>query len=1045
MRKARLVISFVLVLLLVPTFSPEAGAATQVIDRFEGDVTGATLDFSMSLGNSSLSIEIPPGAAIESAELTVAGVQGQAVESSTLNFTTGNVGKDLWAFYNEGRAIYPPKVVPGNHRWMPAINKEITRINTSDDTYWKTDTQDPQAGRPPGGAYPIQLYSFLPQYLGADNITVRWEGLGTCAFNKTNNYHAEMWLYNHTDRVWIMVEEYSNNNVNLTDEWLNYTFDIPSPFVAGNGSVDVAIVGTHSEWAGPMLPAYDEGHLWTDYIELDVSSKGGIQYPSDISLYVEDIEVAVLTGEIVDPITIGDAQDLAGNLQAALDTFKVTPDNVSLPLTFFVGGPTAGWLHVSGLRIEYEPVVNAVPTYEGPETVNIDEDGGWSVIMDLDAIFFDDFNMGELSFSSIGLVDPPFALPPYPVEFRTGYNAEGNVTLEVYPDPDFFILDPLEVAVTATDLFNSSTSASFDLLVDQKSDRPVLTAEPNLEAFERTRFTHTVGVTDADLPDDELSFSDDSELVDIDPATGEIDWTPGSDQIGAHTFQVTVTDRFGLTDRIQITITVQNSNDPPVISPEPEIDAKQGVVATYMIQAEDPDIPFGDVLRYSAFADAIQLSVDQVTGRMTFTPTNDHVPYFNVTIRVQDLLGRSDETVLHVNVENVNDAPVFLIDGTTWTHEQNQGILLDLAVEDPDLLIPVGETLTFTAVGPDAFKPDEDGTIALDPDQSLVGEHEVTYTVTDGGGLTDVIVITWVITDVNDKPLIDTDPPSSVNEDEPFELTMEATDADGDTITWTDDTDVFDIDPVTGTISFTPTQEDVGVHRISITADDGRGYTAVLTFDLEVVNVNDDPVIVVMSKPDGEPYVEGDAVEIAGTATDEDGDQLTYVWTMDGKELGRGPVLNTNDLPVGKSRIVLTVTDGNGGSATHEIEVEVQSSLGTSLLLPIAIVIIIVVVVAIALVARGRSSKEGPAQDGPPDGTVEETTAGSQEEVVEYDTDSVTVMEDTPGAETSMDLGEGPLVDVTEAAPEPEEAPIYNLEEAGEYRPQEGNGGEPEE
>ena len=205
MKIARFLLFIALAMLLVPSISPGVAATTVVIDSFEGGVSKSTLDFSKSLRNDSLSIEIPPGATILTAELTVQGEGGLADASSTLNFTNGVIGQDAWAWWNEGRTIYPLKVVPGNHMWNLAAKPEITAINTSDDVYWKTDTQDPQAGAPPGGAYPIHLFSFIPGAAGAENITVRWEGLGTSAFNRTDTYHAEMWLYNHTDKEWIMV------------------------------------------------------------------------------------------------------------------------------------------------------------------------------------------------------------------------------------------------------------------------------------------------------------------------------------------------------------------------------------------------------------------------------------------------------------------------------------------------------------------------------------------------------------------------------------------------------------------------------------------------------------------------------------------------------------------------------------------------------------------------------------------------------------------------------------------------------------------------
>ncbi|NIP34131.1 MAG: hypothetical protein GWN18_04290, partial [Thermoplasmata archaeon] len=55
-------------------------------------------------------------------------------------------------------------------------------------------------------------------------------------------------------------------------------------------------------------------------------------------------------------------------------------------------------------------------------------------------------------------------------------------------------------------------------------------------------------------------------------------------------------------------------------------------------------------------------------------------------------------------------------------------------------------------------------------------------------------------------------------EDEELSWTLEARDEDGDDIRWEDDTDLFDIDPASGLIQFTPRQVDVGRHTVTVSA-----------------------------------------------------------------------------------------------------------------------------------------------------------------------------------------------------------------------------------
>jgi hypothetical protein len=1001
--------------MIVPSLTTMTVAEPIGIDTFVGDLEEATLGFSDSLLNASLAIEIPTGATITSATVTLEGVGGLAAESSFLNFSNGVLDTDVFAHWNEGRGIYPPKVDPRNNQWTAATNRDIPPIQKDDDSYWQIDTFDPLAGQPPG-AWPIQLFRFIPNTLGANNVTVTWNGWSACGFNRTNPFHAEMWLYDHTASDWTEVKDY--DTANLTDAWINYTIDLPSPYVDTDGSIDVAMAGLPSQWAGPMLPAYDEGHLATDFIGVEVKSTGGLQYPLDVTLYVDNVEVTSLTGAITTAVTIDDTFGFSESLQAILDAHPVTPENVTLGFTLAVGSPTAGRLTVRDLLIEYEPLVNEAPFYSGPEMVYLDEDGGRQEVLDLDTAFDDDYNKGILTFSVDHVDDIQF---PGSMIVSVGTGTGGNATLFVTPEVDFFG-GPVNVTIQAVDAFDANVTATVSVMVDQVGDRPVLAAGGSMEAFERTPFHHVFTVEDPDLPDDFFTFSDSSDLFDVDPETGELNWTPSPNQIGEHRFGVTVTDRFGLQDNQVYTIDVKNSNDPPVITSGLTHSAVQDTETVYTIRAEDPDVPFGDSLSFFAFADGVDIQIDQSTGRLTFTPANAQVPSFEIIIRVQDTIGITAEEVLVVSVGNVNDPPVFA-DVTELTYDQGQTVEYALQVTDPDTLIELAtpESLSFSGIGPDILMPDGDGVISFVPDQSMVGTHEATYTVTDRAGAQDVLTITWTIRDVNDAPVIVTQLPDTVPEDSPVNITMAATDVDGDTLLWSVDTALFIINPNTGAFDWTPTQTEVGSQLITFTVTDGKGGDTMMAWDLTVENVNDAPVIGATSPADGESYEEGKAIDLSAQATDEDGDALTYTWKRGNKVLGTTAVLQLDDLDVGKHTITLVVEDGNGGQATLDIEVEVTSSgMGVSSMMLLLIVVILVVVVGAIMYMRSRYSvppADEPRVEEEPEVVVEKVSyevAG----VLDYETEGLAVRDD--GTTDSV------------------EEPIYSLEEADEFKVGEG-------
>ena len=134
-----------------------------------------------------------------------------------------------------------------------------------------------------------------------------------------------------------------------------------------------------------------------------------------------------------------------------------------------------------------------------------------------------------------------------------------------------------------------------------------------------------------------------------------------------------------------------------------------------------------------------------------------------------------------------------------------------------------------------------------------------------------------------------------------------------------------------------------------------------LAWDLEVTNVNDDPVITSSTPGSGKSYEEGEAISLSAQANDEDGDDLTHTWKRGSKVLGTGDTLSVDDLATGKHTITLLVEDGNGGEATLDIEVEVTSTgIASSIIWVALLVIVLVVIVAAVLYMRSRSSGDSP-------------------------------------------------------------------------------------
>jgi hypothetical protein len=126
-------------------------------------------------------------------------------------------------------------------------------------------------------------------------------------------------------------------------------------------------------------------------------------------------------------------------------------------------------------------------------------------------------------------------------------------------------------------------------------------------------------------------------------------------------------------------------------------------------------------------------------------------------------------------------------------------------------------------------QPSQIEALAINPDTHMIASGSPKDT--------DNNVLIWA---KNLSPVLDPIGNQSVLEDEPFQLIVSAT--DDDQLTFSDDSPLFDIDPITGEIAFIPTNDDVDGHSINITVTDGKGGSDNESLILTVINVDDPPV-----------------------------------------------------------------------------------------------------------------------------------------------------------------------------------------------------------
>jgi hypothetical protein len=317
-----------------------------------------------------------------------------------------------------------------------------------------------------------------------------------------------------------------------------------------------------------------------------------------------------------------------------------------------------------------------------------------------------------------------------------------------------------------------------------------------------------------------------------------------------------------------------------------------------------------------------------------------HVSFFTVSehwsgtlefrFNATDLWGLSTVSgSFDVTVDEVNDPPVFVDPGDQYLDE-NAAFELNLTVIDPDLLY--GDSLTFEDDS-DLFDIEPTtGRIALTPDQEDVGEYVVTFTVHDEAGEEAFLVITFHVSDVNDRPTI-VDPGILVAyEGQRFDFNLTATDDDlKESITWqlVGGVGSMRLGAQNGWLSWIPKGEHVGMVNVSVIATDKRGASDQRAILIEVRNINDQPVMDTLDPiqlTEGERFIHN----VVFTDPDIDVDPgETHTFTVDPPLFGIGPTglvdFTPDNVDVGYYLLNVTITDGAGASHTLEWEVDVAN------------------------------------------------------------------------------------------------------------------------
>ncbi|WP_413698873.1 tandem-95 repeat protein [Psychromonas sp. KJ10-10] len=352
------------------------------------------------------------------------------------------------------------------------------------------------------------------------------------------------------------------------------------------------------------------------------------------------------------------------------------------------------------------------------------------------------------------------------------------------------------------------------------------------------------------------------------------------------------------------------------------------------------------------------LSVDSITGEVTYTPNANYNGTDNFSYTVQDDNDTtSSPTTVTLNVAPVNDAPELTVEDIS-TIEDGNAISGQATFTDIDLTDSHTFSVSALQVGQGTVSIDStSGEYTYTPgdDFQQLGLGETTnisfdITVDDGNGGTDTETVFVSITGANDTPQLTVTNLDAVEDGAPVTGNVNFTDVDlTDSHTFSvTEMDAgqgsVSIDPTTGEYTFNPGSDFQNLAlgastdvSFDVTIDDGNGGTSTETVTVTVTGSNDAPVASVDSgvvseddsvtidvlvndtdSDDGDILTLDSVSTPLGSATIDANNQVVFTANSDFDHLGAG---ETQDVVV-----TYVVSDENGATSTSTATITVTGT-----------------------------------------------------------------------------------------------------------------------
>jgi hypothetical protein len=394
------------------------------------------------------------------------------------------------------------------------------------------------------------------------------------------------------------------------------------------------------------------------------------------------------------------------------------------------------------------------------------------------------------------------------------------------------------IRISVRDAAHVTAGNAFSIVVNAASTpppanrSPVISGTPAPSVTEGASYSFTPTASDPDGNALTFSITGRPAWASFDTANGRLSGTPGAGSAGAYAnIQISVSDGSLSATLAAFTITVLPANRAPVISGSPATTGREGIAWSFQPTASDPD---GNALSFSIANRPAWATFNAGTGRLSGTPPAGSAgTYSGIVVSVSDGAASASLPAFSIAVA-ANRAPV--IGGTpAATVTAGQAYSFTPTASDPD-----GNALGFSIVNRPAWATFSTGTGRLSgtPTQAQAAQYvDIRITVSDGMASATLPAFTITVETGNRAPTISGSPATSIVEGQAYSFTPTASDADGDTLSFTitNRPSWATFNTSTGRLSGTPGAGTVGTYsNIQIRVSDGTVEAALPAFSITV-------------------------------------------------------------------------------------------------------------------------------------------------------------------------------------------------------------------